>query len=145
MVKVNYNDLFLAADFVSGARAGASAYVCTETGAIHLVSSSIDEEVPDDLETSDKYLAVPSKRDLDLGFRLVLSFAADEMPDDYDEIGGIFRKKGAYGRFKDFLARKGALEKWYAYEENATGAALRDWCEENGLELDLPPPPSKTG
>jgi hypothetical protein len=145
MVKVNYNDLFIAADFVSGGGGGASAYVCTETGAIHLVSSYIGEEVPDDLETSDKYFAVPSKRELDLGFRLVLSFAADEMPDAYDEIGGIFRKKGAYGRFKDFLARKGALEKWYAYEEDATRAALRDWCEENGLELDLPPPPSKTG
>ena len=37
----------------------------------------------------------------------------------YDEIDAIFSRKGAYRRFKDFLARVGALERWYAYENEA--------------------------
>lgn len=115
--------------------------MCTVTGSVYFVSSEIEEEVPDNLETSDQHLAVPNKRGLDLGSWLALRFAEDELPDNYDDIAGIFHKKGAYGRFKSFLIGKGALDRWYAYEENATRAAQRDWCEENGLELALPPPP----
>lgn len=138
MVTVKYFDLYNAVEFASMQDFDASAYVHTVTGETYLVSSDIDEEfIPDDIETSDKYLAVPAKRDLDLGKWLVLSFVAAELPDDYDTVENYFRKRGAYSRFKDFLAAKGALQKWYEYEENATKAALRKWCEENGLELSF--------
>ena len=105
------------------------------------MSSNIDEEdIPADLETSDTYLAVPTKRDLDLGNRLALSFVGNELPDDYDTAANFFRKRGAYSRFKDLLSARGALQTWYDYEENATRAALRAWCAENGLELDFAGP-----
>ncbi|MGO9171124.1 MAG: hypothetical protein ACLP7P_04055 [Rhodomicrobium sp.] len=137
MAAVKYDDLANAVEFASISGFDNSAYVCTVTGATYYVSSEIDEEVPEDLETSDKYIQVPTKRDLDLGTRLALWFVEDELPDDYDTAAGFFRKKGAYGRFKDLLHRRGALEKWYEYEARATEAALRLWCKENGVELSF--------
>ncbi|MGO9473019.1 MAG: hypothetical protein ACLPWS_06335 [Rhodomicrobium sp.] len=137
MAGVKYDDLANAVEFASISGFDNSAYVCTVTGATYYVSSEIDEEVPEDLETSDKYIQVPTKRDLDLGTRLALWFVEEELPDDYDTAAGFFRKKGAYGRFKDLLHRRGALEKWYEYEARATEAALRLWCEENGVELSF--------
>ncbi len=146
MVAIKYNELQDALEFASVQGFDASAYVCTVTGATYFVSSEIDEEfIPDDIETSDKYLAVPTKRDLDLGSRLALAFVAQELPDDYDTASNFFRKRGAYSRFKDLLSAKGALEKWCEYEENATKAALGAWCEENGLELSFAGPAPSNG
>jgi hypothetical protein len=36
---------------------------------------------------------------------------------------------------KDLLAAHGVLDKWYAYEKDATDRALREWCGENGIEI----------
>jgi hypothetical protein len=40
-----------------------------DTGAIYWISepNPLEEEVPDDLETSDRHIAIPHKNDLDLG------------------------------------------------------------------------------
>ena len=64
MVAVKYDDLSAAFDFVSfGAPMEHSAYISLETGAIYWMSelNPLEEEVPDDLETSDRYIAVPHK------------------------------------------------------------------------------------
>jgi hypothetical protein len=50
-------------------------------------------------------------------------------------VATFFRKRGAYGRFKDLLERKGLLEAWYEYEAQAVEQALRTWSAENGLQL----------
>jgi hypothetical protein len=104
---VKYEDLFLAFDFVSsGLPMEHQAYISLDTGAIHWVSedSPIDEEVPEDLETSDRYIAIPHKHDLDLGRELVLRFAEEELPEQFDRIQAFFRRRGACARFKDVLA-----------------------------------------
>jgi hypothetical protein len=31
--------------------------------------------------------------------------------------------------------RRHALDRWHAFEEKATNRALRDWCEENAIEV----------
>jgi hypothetical protein len=32
------------------------------------------------------------------------------------------------------------LERWYEFEQRATEQALREWCDENGIQLvDAPP------
>ncbi len=82
----------------------------------------------------DGYLAVPHKRDLDLGNRLALAFVAQELPDDYETAVGFFRRRGAYRRFKDLLEMRDRLESWYEFENRATEAALLAWCAENGVE-----------
>lgn len=138
MVTVKYEDLSAAFDFVSfAAPLEHRAYISMDTGTIHWISelNPLDEEVPDDLEFSDRYIAVPHKNDLDLGSHLALRFAADELPDQYARIEGFFRHRGAYGRLKELLAAEGRLEEWYAFEAESTAKALRQWCAENGIDV----------
>ena len=123
--------------FVSFDGGGNSAYVCRRIGAVHWHPDFGDnfEELPEDIEAGD-YLALPGPRDLDLGSRLVMRFADDVLPDHADAIAKIFSRKGAYGRFKDFLVEIGALDRWYDFEAAATEKALREWGADNGLEVE---------
>src|ERR1700760_2045150 len=113
-------------------------YVSLDTGKIWWTSDScdaFDEEIPDDLETSDRYLAIPHKNELDLGRRLALRFVAQALPARYEQVEGFFRRQRGPMRFKDLLEREGVLECWYSFEAVAVGSALRQWGAENGLEL----------
>src|SRR6266850_1610732 len=98
MVTVKYEDLSAAFDFVSfGAPFEHRAFVSLDSGAIYWISemSSIDEEdLPDDLETSDRYIAIPHKNELDLGNNLALRFVEEQMPDRYTDVDGFFRRRG---------------------------------------------------
>jgi len=138
MVTVTYEEISSAFEFVaSGAPMEHSAYISLDTGQIYWASelASLDEELPDDLDTSDRYLIVPHKTELDLGKDLVLRFAAEELPDSYDHVASIFRSKGAYGRFKQLLEDKGVLENWYKFEAEASDKALRKWCAANDIQI----------
>src|SRR5436190_5374505 len=131
MVTVKYEDLSAAFDFVScGPPMDHEAYISLDTDVIYWVSQAnpVDEDTPDDLETSDRYIAVPHKNDLDLGNRLALRFVEEQLPQRLDTIVDFFRRRGAYARFKDLVSSEGYLEKWYAYEAEATEHALREWC-----------------
>ena len=94
-----------------------------------------EEDLPEDLETSDRYIAVPHKNELGLGRDLALSFIDRELPGDYNTAAGFFRRKGAYGRFKQLLQSRSMLQRWYDFENSATEEALRAWCEENGIQV----------
>jgi hypothetical protein len=98
-------------------------------------SELTDEELPDDIENAEKYIAIPHKSDLDLGSRLAFRFANEFLPDAADAVHDIFRRKGAYGRFKDLLDSRDMLQQWYEYEEQSTNEALRNWCETNGIDI----------
>ncbi|MFM0610139.1 UPF0158 family protein [Paraburkholderia sediminicola] len=139
MVAVKFDDLSAAFDFVSyAAPIEHQAYVSLDTGTIYWISDAIDtieEEIPEDLEDSDRYLAIPHKNELDLGSSLALRFAAQQLPASYDQVEGFFQRRGAYARFKDLLEREGVLERWYAFEADSVEKALRQWCAENGLEI----------
>jgi hypothetical protein len=114
-----------------------NAYISIDTGKIYWVSdlNPIDEEVPDDLDASDRYIALPHKNQLGLGRNLALDFAYQELPDRYEEVEAIFRRRGAYGRFKDVLRSVGLLEKWYKFEEASLEEALREWCAANDIQI----------
>jgi hypothetical protein len=138
MIAVKYDDISAAFDFVSfAAPLEHQAFVCLETGAIYWVSelNPSEEEVPDDLGESDRYAAIPHKNDLDLGSDLALRFAAAELPQRYSRVADFFRHRGAYARFKELLAAEGCLDRWYAFEAGATERALRNWCQDNNIEL----------
>lgn len=137
-VAVSLADLDLAVDFVaSGEAVGAEAYVNRVTGQVHFLSlDTLDlEPRPADLDESDHYVAVPHKRELDLGFRLVNDFAQERMRYAVDEINDIFRRRGAYRRFRALLDRHGMLDAWHSYENAAREKALREWCAEVGIAL----------
>ena len=138
MVTVKYEDLSAAFDFVSfAAPMEHQAYISIDTGTIHWISevNALEEEPPEDLETSDRYVAIPHKNDLDLGSDLALRFAGEELPGLYERVEQFFRHRGAYARFKELLASEGCLDKWYAFEAESTERALRNWCTENDINL----------
>jgi hypothetical protein len=138
MVTVKYEDISAAFDFVScAAPMEHAAYVSLETGAIYWVSelNPLEEEVPDDLGESDRYVAIPHKNDLDLGSHLALRFATEQLPGRSTTVENFFRRRGAYARFKEFLAAEGCLDKWYAFETESTERALRNWCKENNIQV----------
>jgi hypothetical protein len=138
MVLVKYEDLTMAFDFVSsGAPMENEAYISLDTGAVSwsVDSDSGDDQVPEDLGESERYLEIPHKNDLDLGKNLVFRFIAAEMPSLFARVEGIFRRKGAYSRFKELLSAEGLLEDWYAFEAAETDAALRAWCRENDIRI----------
>ncbi len=136
---VSFQDLFLAFDFVSGggSRFQNEAFVCRTSGKLYWRCEDLpdEEELPEDIEDSAKYLPIPSKHDLDLGKPLVLAFAREFLPDDFDHVRSIFSRQGAYARFKDLLRHRRALDQWDAFEAKAQEEALRAWCRENGIEL----------
>jgi len=147
-VSVKYSEVLDAFEFVSaGMQYEHQAYICTNTGTVYSVSDMIDleEELPEDLETAYHYIGVPHKNALNLGRDLVFSFVRQELPDEWDAVSDIFRRRGAYGRFKDLLHSRDMLAKWYAFEESATETALRAWCEEVNIQLDDPPASTTTG
>ena len=133
-----FDALLEAFEFVSFGQPGEhEAYLCTKTGEIHWHSEYGDNEepLPDDIEDPEKYIAIPHKNDLGLGKSLVLKYAAEFLPDALDNVREIFRRRGAYARFKDLLEHRGMLQQWYEYEATAQKYALRDWCEDRGIEL----------
>ncbi len=135
---VSFRNVHEAFEFVSaGGGDEHKAFLCTNTGKIYYHSELCDDldELPDDVGDSDKYLQIPDKRELDLGKPLALDFAREFLPDDFDDVRKFFGKKGAYGRFKELLVRRGALDQWYAFEAKAEERALRTWCELNSVEL----------
>jgi hypothetical protein len=93
MVAVQYEEILSAFEFVgSAAPMEHSAYLSLDTGKIYWTSelASVDEELPDDLDTSDRYLVVPHKTELDLGRKLAVRFAAQELPDSRERAMNIF-------------------------------------------------------
>jgi hypothetical protein len=138
---VSFQEILTAFEFVSSSGPGMNeAILCRRTGKIYWRSdfSGLDElndALPDDVEDDESYVAIPDKRELDLGKPLVLDFARACLPNDFDEVRSIFSKRGAYQKFRALLARRNALERWYDFESQATEQALRQWCELNSIEV----------
>jgi hypothetical protein len=116
------------------------AILCRRTGKIYLHAEYSDLEgfndvLPDDVEDDEKYIAIPGKKELGLGKPLVLDFAREFLPDDFDEVRYIFSKRGAYQKFRALVTRRKVLDRWYEFESKATERALREWCEFNEIEV----------
>lgn len=115
------------------------AYVSRETGKVHWTggdgSLDEDEEAPADLDDEDRYVPVPDKRELHLGKRLALRFIKEHAPHALERAHIHFSKAGAYGRFKALLDDIGMLDAWYKYEEKAVHEALRQWAQDNDLDV----------
>lgn len=138
--QVDALELRLAYDFASsGGPHEHNAFICLKTGKIYYQSDYTDEVgeegLPDDLEASDDYVAMPHPKELGLGRALALDFAERALQEDCDKVAKLFSRRGAYARFKDFLEARGLLKEWYEFEEHATAAALQIWCDANGFKL----------
>jgi len=140
MAKFSLSNIEDAFTFVGSAMYGMnSAALCKDTGKILYQSNmgDLDEiaEEEDNLDW-DQCVGVPHKSDLDLGRVLVLEFVEEHLPNDYGRVQQMFRGRGAYSRYKAHLERRGLLQEWYDFENSREESALREWCEENEIELD---------
>ena len=127
----DFQELLNSFEFVSSGGGLNDAFICRQTGKIHWRSENSDldeleDELPDDVEDDEKYIAIPDKRELDLGKPLVLDFAREFLSDDFDEVRYMFGKSGAYKKFRALLTRRNVLERWYDFESKATERALRE-------------------
>jgi hypothetical protein len=133
-MQIDWDELQHTVEFVS---MGNEAVLCLKTGKF-LWHSDLEEDLeewPDDANDEQKYLVIPDKKELDLGKALVLEFARECLPGEFDEVQRIFSKRGAYAQFRNLLLRRNALDRWYNFENKATEKALREWCEANGLTI----------
>lgn len=136
MANVNADELENAMILMDDPGSG-EAWVCRTTGKVHMRSDMLDlpEAVPDDVEDEDKYVPVPGLKQLDLGQALVSDFVTEHMPDAEDEVRGFFRRSGAYRRFSHLVDDRGLTDRWHAFRDERTRAAMREWCADNGLTL----------
>ena len=126
---IEFGDIVDAFDFVSfGQMFEHQAFLNKETGKIYWHSEVGDNEgeLPEDID-DDKYIEIPHKKELNLGKFLVLDFAYEYLPNDADEIETIFRRKGAYSKFKALLESRKLIDKWYEFESSAQEKALKAW------------------
>jgi hypothetical protein len=137
---VRIGDITEAFDFANtdGYMGEFRALVCRQTGKILYDfpdAAELGDELPDDIDDEEKYIALPNKRDLGLGKPLALDFAREFLPDDFDDVRSYFDRRRAYPKFKALLARRGAIDRWHAFEAKATEEALRDWCAVHSIEI----------
>ena len=137
MAGVRFGDIEDAFLFVGSAPYGThSAYLNVETGQVFYQSQMADlDEIGDEEMGWDHMIEIPHKNDLDLGQSLVFDFVEANLPDDYHRVRDIFSRRGAYGRFKEFLDAKDLLDAWYRFEHEREQEALRSWCDENEIPL----------
>jgi hypothetical protein len=138
-VSVDWTELLNTFEFVSLGEPGEhEAVLCRKTGKF-LWQTDVEEDIeawPDDADDKEKYLSIPHKKELDLGKPLVIEFARQFLPGEFDEVRRMFDKRGAYARFRDLLQRKKVLDRWYDFEAKATEAALREWCDLNEITIE---------
>lgn len=144
-VSIRYFDLEAAFEWAStDAGFALRAYISKTDGRTYHTGADYrppDEKLPEDLDDPQQYWSVPNKRDLDLGNRLALRYVEQALPEDLEDVYDFFRHRGAWGRFRDLIERRGHLKAWYAFSENATRSALLEWAKEEGLQvIEVPPP-----
>jgi enoyl-CoA hydratase/carnithine racemase len=138
-MRVSWLDLEMAFQFVSGGENDEhQAYLCKRTGKLYCHSDFLgddEEKLPDDIDDDDKYIGIPHKKELGLGKPLVLDFSRQFLPSDFEQVRQMFKRRGAYARFKDLLVHRRALDQWHQFEAKMEEKALRIWCEENAIEV----------
>jgi len=124
--------------YVSSAEYGMhKAFLCLDNGEIYFRSEWDDPKDEDEDEFEcDHFIEIPHKNDLNLGQALVIEFAEEHLPGDLGLVQRLFARRGAYRRFKELLEERGLLQTWYDYENTSQKEALREWIQENGIELE---------
>lgn len=136
MHPISRDDLHLAVEHMTGGQDyGAAAYVDRQTGAILWAGDGMEEPLPEDIDNEERYLPVPSKKELGLGRDDALAFTEEHAPQLLDRTEAIFRRAGAFQSFKVLMHDAGLLPQWYAHQDARLREALEEWVEEEGLQF----------
>jgi hypothetical protein len=139
-MSIQFSDIEDAFFFVSSASMYTnSAILCKESGKIFYQSDYLEEEadeITEEILENEDCIEIPHKNELDLGRDLVFEFVEEHLPGDFERARNIFRRKGAYRRYKDLLEERGLLKKWFDFENRIQTRALRAWCEDNKIKLN---------
>ena len=134
----DFAEIELAFDSVSSQmQSMCTAYLSLADGKIYYLddATGIYDGLPEDFETSEQYIEIPHKNELNLGRDLAYEFINRNAPNCFDEVRQIFSRKGAYQRFKSLLIRHKLLDQWHAHEQTETEEALKQCCKENSIGL----------
>ncbi len=131
---LKFNDIYTAFEYVSSGDYGEhEAYLNPKKDKVimifdPMVTGKKSEAIPDEEFVAGDWIAIPNKRDLNLGSKLVFRFAKEALPqNDWAEVDRIFSKRGAYSRWKVFLNSRNLLQNWYDYSNHAEIQALKEW------------------
>jgi hypothetical protein len=136
---MKYSDLESAFDYLnSGDPYDHTVYVSRSTGQTFYRSDMADiDELPEDVEDNDDYVEIPHRYDLNLGKQLVWDFVDREIPGLKGKVQRIFSRRGAYSRYKAFLADLELLDAWHRFEAERTKEVLLEWCETAGIPIGV--------
>jgi hypothetical protein len=134
-VEIKFSDIELAFDYVSSMPMTANtAVLCKNTGDFFYSSDyDSEDEIPEDIYDREDCIVIPHKNEIDLGKNLVFEFVEKHLPDDFEHVRQMFRKRGAYARYKNLLENRDLLKKWYDFEHTRQTETIREWCKENGI------------
>lgn len=136
-MNIDISELVIAFQYASGSGYENDAYLDKESGQVYYSFDAPEAEMPADLYENEKYVVIPDKRELGLGKSLAIRFVQKNLPSDTEKVYAFFRSKGAYANFKRLLEDRGALDKWYEYEQEAFTKAIVLWCEERDIPVSL--------
>ena len=133
---IKFDDIEYAFMFVSGAAPFINrVYIDRVDGTTYFTSELGDSDaLPDDIDDGQRYARIPHKNDLDLGRALVDEFVSERAPRLKDPVWDLFRRRGAYSRFKALLDRHDLLDDWCAFEEARSEAKRRGGLRKGGSE-----------
>jgi len=88
------------------------------------------------VDETGNYIALPTKFDINeysIMEKFCLSLSDSEMSDN---LYGLIKGSGAFGRFKNAIHEYDIAEDWYKYRNSALKEIAIEWCQENSIEYD---------
>lgn len=86
-----------------------------------------------------RYLALPDKFDFH-EYRHMERFIGTVADTDLaDQLWRAIKGQGAFRHFKDTAHRRGVIDAWYRYRDEAMQRHMLDWAEVNGVTVDQTP------
>jgi hypothetical protein len=135
-----------------------SPFLNRETGKIEMLSAELISAIEDDEDPEeaidtyggagedipviqeiikgDKWLALPSKFDIN-DYSIMENFCLSRKdPSHQDQLLSSIKGREAFGRFRGTVEALGLLDKWHAFKKESYMEIAKDWCEENGVECE---------
>jgi hypothetical protein len=113
---------------------GTMAWIHEQTSQVRIRFPGDDGDDPPPEDEAGWHL-LPDAMKLDLKQRLIEDFVSAKCPELKDAVRRCFSHRGAWRAFKDLLADRGLLDRWYRFEDQARRRALLAWAAEEGIEV----------